>query len=119
MPLSLLAAILLQTSPRPIPITQPLGTSRVTQGARRPAPVDLIQAKRADGTWKAPAAGETTPGVRNEATWPEMTANRDGVFEGPAIRGGYVFAPSAPPKDQPMLLQAAGDSLVYINGVPR
>src|ERR1044072_3349213 len=119
MPLSLLAAILLQTSPSPIPITKALGISGVTQGGRVPAPVDLIQAKMADGTWKAPAAGETTPGVRNEATWTEMTANKDGVFEGPAIRGGYVFATYDSPKDQPMLLQAAGDSLVYINGVPR
>src|SRR5688500_9425261 len=119
MVLPLIAAIAIQVQSADIPLITGLGISGVTQGGRVPAPVDLVQKRMVEGTWVAPKAGDAMAGIRDEVKWTEIQANKDGVFEGGATRGGYIYATYESPDERPMLLQAAGDTMVYINGAPR
>jgi hypothetical protein len=117
--LPLLAFTLFQTS-ADIPMLSGLGISGVTQGGRAPASIDTVQSMIVEGTWKEPHAGDAAPAPRGgERKWEEIRANKEGVFEGGAAGGGYIYTSVESDSDKPMLLQATGDSMVYINGVPR
>lgn len=103
-----------------IPIVSGLGVSGVTQGGRAPVGIDTVQSLVVEGKWAEPHAGDKVSGARGgDRTWAEVMANKDGVFEGGPTAGGYVFATVDSDVDKPMLLQASGDTMVYINGVPR
>ncbi|HEV2473999.1 MAG TPA: prolyl oligopeptidase family serine peptidase, partial [Chthonomonadales bacterium] len=45
-----------------------------------------------------------------------MAAGKDGGFSSPSLRGGYAFASVPSSRAQVMILEASGDSLVYVNG---
>ena len=51
--------------------------------------------------------------------WHELTANKDGWFESDAFSGGYADISLPSVKEQVVLLEAMGHTVVYINGVPR
>ena len=103
-----------------IPILSGLGISGVTQGGRSPVAIDTVQSLIVEGAWKEPKAGDVVAGARGgERKWEEVKANKDGVFEGGPTQGGYVYATVESDKDKPMLIQAAGDTMVYVNGEPR
>jgi dienelactone hydrolase len=103
-----------------IPILSGLGISGVTQGGRAPVGIDTVQSLIVEDKWQEPRAGDKVPGARGgDRAWAEVKANKDGVFEGGATGGGYIFASVDSDAEKPMLLQAAGDTMVYINGEPR
>ncbi|MFI5386109.1 MAG: prolyl oligopeptidase family serine peptidase, partial [Fimbriimonadales bacterium] len=118
LPLLALAVAHLQSAD--IPLVAGVGVSGVTQGGRAPAPIDTVQALIVAGKWKEPHAGDKIAGARGaERTWTDVKANKDGVFEGGPAGNGYVDIGYDSDAEKPMLLQASGDTMVYINGVPR
>jgi len=104
----------------PIEIRDALVIGRVGIGGRVPVVQDPIVAKLVRGEPVSPRAGDSLTTPRGTtALWRGVTANADGIFEGNELRGGYVYATVDSPEDQVMLLEAAGDTLVYVNGSPR
>lgn len=81
---------------------------------------DAIEALIVTGRWFAPRAGDTvTMPDGSERIWEEAVAGPDGTFTNAAVRGGYIYLPFVSDADQLLLLQAAGHSMVYVNGEPR
>jgi poly(3-hydroxybutyrate) depolymerase len=81
---------------------------------------DAVEARLVAGTWSAPRPGETVAlPDGTELAWTEAETGDDGWLEAAALRGGYAFWSVDSPTDRIALLHARGDSLVYVNGVPR
>jgi dienelactone hydrolase len=104
----------------PIVITKCLAVGPVTRGGRYAIHQDAVEAQVVAGTWRAPKAGDTVslPGGRS-VTWAELSTDKDGWFQGRALTGGYAYAEVVSDREQILLLEAQGHSLVYVNGVPR
>ncbi len=112
--------VILSAQSADIPLVAGVGISGVTQGGRAPAPIDSVQALMVEGKWKEPHAGDKIAGPGGaERTWAAIKANKDGVFEGGPTRGGYINLGYDTNAEKPMLLVAQGDTMVYVNGVPR
>ena len=72
------------------------------------------------GAWKPPHAGdeaEWPDGKR--AVWTRIAAQKDGSFDHAALRNAYLSITVECEADGVMMLQAAGHSMVYVNGEPR
>ena len=94
-------------------IGQPLAISGVAAGGRRPIPDDAVLRQIVSGGWQAPTAGGTvTIGDRTRA-WRTITPDKDGGYDA----NGYLYVPVDTPADGVVLLNASGDTLVYVNGV--
>ena len=66
--------------------------TEAVQGGRRPFHTDALLTRIADGTWTAPAAGDTVTDPDGAAhAWASKTVGDNGWFEGPELRGGYIF----------------------------
>jgi dienelactone hydrolase len=112
-----LAAVL--PSLAPIDITEALAIGEVSKSGRRPVPDDAIVNRIVSGSWVAPKAGDAVEFHGKSPTWHSIRAGKDGWFEDSALENGYVFAHVEVPTDEVRLLNAQGDSLVYVNGEPR
>lgn len=103
-----------------IPLVAGVGITGVAQGGRAPVGIDTVQQSVVEGRWKAPDAGVGVPGARGAArTWAEVKANKDGVFEGGPAGAGYIDLSASSEIARPMLLEASGATMVYVNGEPR
>ena len=81
---------------------------------------DPIESAFVDGTWKPPAAGEAVRyNDSASGTWERVAAGPAGWYDHPALEGAYVFATVESDAEAPMLLEAFGNSMVYVNGAPR
>ena len=87
----------------------------VVQGGRNLLHKDPIEAMIVVGTSIHPAVGDSI----GEKKWAELSANKDGWFESPAFSGGYAFISAPSDREKVVLLEAAGHTLVYVNGTPR
>ncbi|HTY58698.1 MAG TPA: hypothetical protein VMF59_07760, partial [Bacteroidota bacterium] len=81
---------------------------------------DPIESAFVNGTWRAPNEGETlryndTAGGR----WERARAGANGWYDHPALDGGYLFAEVESDTEQPMLLEAFGNAMAYVNGACR
>lgn len=120
----LLAVALLS---RPLAVQAPAGNidnlliiGGVIKTGRLPVPVDSVQAAMVDGTWSTPSAGATLTGPDGKPhAWASVQAGKDGWYESDALESGYAFATYNSPRRQVMLVNAQGDSVRYVNGVPR
>ena len=101
--------MILALPPAPIEIREALAITGVG-GGRSPVPNDPVLDRLAAGAYE-PREGESLDGK----TWTKVNADGDGWL--PAQ--GYLLATVDLPADAAMSLQATGDSLVYVNGVPR
>ena len=130
----LLAALLLFPTPNPLPthnaswrggleeikILKGLALPTVSRYGRDPAPLDPIAGRIAQGAWQPPVLGEEVTGSDGrKQKWAEVKAGGDAAFSGPAMRGGMLYAAVDSPSQRPMILEAAGHSMVYVNGEPR
>ncbi|HVT11911.1 MAG TPA: prolyl oligopeptidase family serine peptidase [Fimbriimonadaceae bacterium] len=116
----LASLVLVALRPADIPLLSGLGISEVSQGGRAPVGIDTVQSQIVAGQWKEPHAGDKVPAPRGgEREWTAVTANKNGTFDGGPANGGYIDCTADSDSDKPMLLVAAGDTLVYINGVIR
>jgi poly(3-hydroxybutyrate) depolymerase len=81
---------------------------------------DPVEAAFVRGAWSAPAAGETMRyNDTASGTWEQIAADSAGWFDHPSLEGGYVFTSIDLDADATMLLAAMGNSMAYVNGVPR
>ncbi len=81
---------------------------------------DPIESAFVNGSWKTPRAGEKIRyNDTAEGTWERVDAGASGWYAHPALDGGYVLATIESDTDQPMLLEAFGNSMAYVNGVCR
>ena len=82
---------------------------------------DPIQARVVAGTWQAPVAGqqEQAPKGGQAPTWEAVEMGAEGQVEHPSARGGYLSCVVQSTADKPMILEARGHGMVYVNGQPR
>jgi len=87
---------------------------------RAPVHTDALEAEIVAGRWKPPQPGETVR-VSDDVvkTWQEATPGDEGWLKQDALRGGYACMTVEADAERVMLLEAAGHSMVYVNGVPR
>jgi pimeloyl-ACP methyl ester carboxylesterase len=92
----------------------------VGRGGRVPVQTDAIQFAMAVGEWQAPSAGDKIRSVTGqEVEWRRITKGEDQWFRDRALNGGYAFWAFEHHREEVMLLEAAGHSMVYVNGEPR
>ncbi|MFG0283791.1 MAG: prolyl oligopeptidase family serine peptidase [Phycisphaerales bacterium JB039] len=103
-----------------IEIREGLALDRVGSGGRAPVYTDAIEAMLIDGSWQAPAEGDSVEPPEGQArTWERIEANEEGWFRGRALAGGWLLAEVESPGERIMLLDARGHRHAYINGEPR
>jgi dienelactone hydrolase len=97
-----------------------LAITGVSIGGRSAIHRDAVEARIVAGAWKTPVAGETLASpTGNMQTWTTLAAEKDGVFRGRALANGYACITVNVDKEQVRILEAAGHSMVYVNGEPR
>ncbi|WP_162416382.1 carboxylesterase family protein [Cyclobacterium roseum] len=69
------------------------------------------------GTFASPEEGQPYI-LEEDEVWKALSANEEGKFTG-RIRSGYLSLSYHSPKSQKALLKISGNSMVYVNGVPR
>ncbi len=92
----------------------------VGRSGRSAVHTDAIEAAIVAGKWSAPkpdAAVMLADGATRR--WESVEANADGVFQHRSLAGGYAYVAAPAASDRVMLLDAAGHSMVYVNGEPR
>ncbi|MFN8218890.1 MAG: prolyl oligopeptidase family serine peptidase [Fimbriimonadales bacterium] len=104
----------------PLAVSEALVVGGVGRGGRIPFAPDAVTAAVVEGRWKAPAEGEAVVlPSGSERKWTKIAANADGWFEHQALGGGYAFVRTQSAAEKIVILEAAGHSMVYVNGVPR
>lgn len=79
--------------------------------------VDPVEHQIVSGTWSAPKAGDAiTMPDGSKKTWTKVVASEDGWVRDEALGGGYVLWEVEWPRQECMLLDATGHTLVYVNG---
>src|SRR5262245_32349000 len=101
-------------------ITRALALPSITRGGRSPIVIDPIESLRVTAKWTPPEEADVVVGVDGrQRRWEAIAADKDGWFTGDALRGGHVFVDVEMRDERVMMLDAAGHSLVYVNGEPR
>lgn len=82
-----------------------------------PNPVDAALAL---GTWAPPVAGQSVawPG-KGSARWRAIAAGESGWFEDSVLAGCWVYAPVESKRKRVVILEAKGNEIAYVNGIPR
>ncbi len=110
-----LFALALDLTPSQLLVVPPVG-----RGGRVPVHTDAIQYAFAVGEWKPPIAGDKIRSAAGqEIEWRAIVKGDDGWFRDRALNGGYAFWSLDHSREEVMLLEAAGHSMVYVNGDPR
>jgi poly(3-hydroxybutyrate) depolymerase len=91
----------------------------VSRAGRRPTPDDAIVNEIVSGLFTFPKVGEEVRFHGSERKWRPIHAGKDGSFDDPALENGYLAVEVDAPTDEVSILNAKGDSLVYVNGAPR
>jgi fermentation-respiration switch protein FrsA (DUF1100 family) len=81
---------------------------------------DKITASILLNTWKAPAEGDeviSKSGVTS--TWEIIKADENGWFSDDSLYNGYIYIKYDSDEEKVVLLEAMGNSMVYVNGTPR
>jgi dienelactone hydrolase len=114
--LALLALLAQQDN---ISIREAIVVGGIARGGRLPVPVDAVLDNLANGEYH-PTEGMTLRTPSGQVVqWKKLSAHSEGWFEDPALGGGYLCAKIDWPKSEVAILDKAGDSLVYVNGIPR
>lgn len=81
---------------------------------------DPLEAALVEGAWTAPVAGESIRySDTASGTWEAVAAGPSGWYEHPALEAGYVYASVELDQAAPWILEAFGNSMVYVNGAAR
>lgn len=103
-----------------VTVGQCLVVGGVVHAGRSPIHTDAVEAEIVSGNWQRPMDGDGVELAGGEIKhWSVIGTNKDGWYENDALQGGYVYAPVSVRSNCVMILQAEGDSLVYVNGAPR
>ncbi|AQT68109.1 esterase, PHB depolymerase family [Anaerohalosphaera lusitana] len=86
---------------------------------RRPVHTDAVVQEIITGSWQAPNDGQAFMlADGTEKNWRKVTADDQGWFSEKG-RGGYLYATYTSDSEKVMLLHMMGNSMAYVNGVPR
>lgn len=97
-----------------------LAISGVSRAGRSALRSDAVEALIVADKWSTPKDGtEVMLADGSTKAWQPIQAAEDGSFTGPALRGGYLYFSIPSDADCVMILEAAGHSLVYVNGTLR
>ncbi|MFM2096459.1 MAG: hypothetical protein RIS70_3583 [Planctomycetota bacterium] len=97
-----------------------LAISGISRAGRSALRTDAIEALIVADKWSTPKdATEVMLADGSTKAWQPIQAAEDGSFTGPALRGGYLHFSIPSDADRVMILEAAGHSLVYVNGALR
>lgn len=103
-----------------LPLHEFLVLGAVGRYGRSAVHTDAVEALIVAGRWTAPRAGDTvTLPDGSSRSWERATAGPDGWLNHRALRGGYAWTQVESEAPRPMLLEATGHNLVYVNGEPR
>jgi len=87
------------------------------RAGRSPVHSDAIEAEIISGKWQRSAEGDRVQLADGTSRqWHPIAADTNGWFADESWRGGYAFVPVTVESNCVMLLEAAGDDLVYVNG---
>jgi dienelactone hydrolase len=116
--MSVAAAAEAAPAPGVIPMGDVLVIHSLGRAGRSPVHTDTLEARLVTGAWVRPVAGDTVPAPDGSSRkWEHAAADKNGVLAEGAARGAaYVYWPVVSAVRQVMLLEAAGDNLVYVNG---
>lgn len=106
--------------PEDMVLREGLAIGSMGRAGRSAFHTDAVEEAIVLGKWQAPRAGDTvarTDGTNR--TWKALTANEEGLFTGPEMRGGYLYCSVVLEAPAVKILQASGHNLVYVNGEPR
>lgn len=104
----------------PIEMREGLAVSAVGSGGRSPVITDAVQAFRARDRWTTPSEGDTIAVLSgHKKVWKKIASDAEGQFEDGALYGGYAVWRFESDADKVMILDAAGHSTVWVNGVIR
>jgi len=79
-----------------------------------------VEANLAFGKWKSPKVNESVTFINGEKhEWKMLVADSLGWFEDSLLSGCYVYFSVEMKKKTTFILEAMGNEMVYINGVPR
>lgn len=78
----------------------------VRTNARTPIRIDPVEASVLDGSFDA-------------SKWDDVSTTADKPFGGRQFNSGYVYFEVNSPVEKPMILEARGHSMVYVNNEPR
>ncbi|MCC6728320.1 MAG: prolyl oligopeptidase family serine peptidase [Chthonomonadales bacterium] len=99
--------------------TRVLVVGPMAAGGRTLLQGDPVQERIVAGAWRPPHEGETVEmDGGGQRTWRELEAGKDGLFQSRALAPGYACAAAQLAAPRVMLLEAAGHSMVYVNGTP-
>lgn len=113
-------ALLAMAQPASIPIQEALVVQGVARGGRVPFGTDAIQKLIVEGDWQPPKAGDSVVvGNGQVRKWALLKADKDGAINPENAGGAYAYATVKNAKERVAILEAAGHSMVYVNGEPR
>lgn len=105
---------------RELPIREAVVIGGVGRYGRSPVHTDAVEYQIVTGTWEGPQAQDTLELPDGTIrTWESASAGEDGWIRSEALRGGYACATIDSDREQIVLLDASGHSMVYVNGEPR
>ncbi|MBI4811598.1 MAG: prolyl oligopeptidase family serine peptidase [Ignavibacteriales bacterium] len=79
-----------------------------------------VEANLALGKWKAPKKGQSVKFINGEEhEWQTITADSTGWFTDSVLNGCYVYFSVDMKKQSIWILEAMGNEMAYVNGVPR
>jgi len=97
-----------------------LAIGGIGQYGRSPVYQDAIAEQIITGSWSEPKAGDTIESAEGtQRTWQVIEADENGWFTGRRTRGGYIYVRVDSDARRIMLLHMKGNSMAYVNGVPR
>jgi poly(3-hydroxybutyrate) depolymerase len=111
--------------PAEIPLSEGLAIRGVSLTSRTLVRMDAIESLLVKGEFRWPAPGDEVAlapgpdGKARAARWAAVQAGAQGAFAGEAFQGGYLAVRVESPVARVMMLEAAGHSMVYVNGQPR
>jgi pimeloyl-ACP methyl ester carboxylesterase len=81
---------------------------------------DAVAASVETGEWKTPAENESLKDKdKIIGTWKKINGGENGWFIDTSLYNSYVYFPYESSKDDIVLLEAMGNSMVYVNRTPR
>src|SRR5947209_801322 len=106
--------------PGSIIIKQVVAIRSVGRAGRSPIHQDAVEARIVAGSWTPPSAGDKVALPDGTfQTWQLLQADKNNLFTGAALNGGYAYARIDSGSNKTMILEASGHTMVYVNGEPR
>ncbi|HEY3783257.1 MAG TPA: prolyl oligopeptidase family serine peptidase [Fimbriimonadaceae bacterium] len=101
-------------------ITTLLAIPPTGRGGRIPFAIDPIEKQIVTGEMASPTDGASVTAANGaKRQWHIFKADKNGNFSGAPFEGGYAYCQINSDSDRPVILHTTGDTMMYLNGVPR